>query len=74
LSTSEANTVIFAWHQGMKLCIGLSDFDFIACSAGFAGYVDDKNFTSECILLFGGMVVSWFEKETRLCCGVHNAA
>jgi hypothetical protein len=43
LSGSEANTAIFAWHQGMKLCIGLSDFDFIACSASFAGYVNDKN-------------------------------
>jgi hypothetical protein len=43
LSSSEANIVIFAWHQGMKLCIGLSGFDFIAYSAGFAGYVDDKN-------------------------------
>jgi hypothetical protein len=62
LSSSEANTVIFAWHQGMKLCIGLSDFDFIACSdAGFVGYVDNKNFTSQCVFLFGGIIVSWFE-------------
>jgi hypothetical protein len=29
LTSSEANTVIFAWHQGMKLCIGLSDLDLI---------------------------------------------
>jgi hypothetical protein len=27
----------------MKLCIGLSDFDFIACSVGLAGYEDNKN-------------------------------
>jgi hypothetical protein len=27
----------------MKLCIGINDFDFIACSgAGIAGYLDDK--------------------------------
>jgi hypothetical protein len=72
LPGSETNIVIFAWHQGMKLCIGLNDFDFIACSAGFAGYVDDKIFTSECIFLFRRMIVSWFEKETRLHYRVHN--
>jgi hypothetical protein len=62
LTSSEANTVIFAWHQGMKLCIGLSDLDLIACSeAGFVGYVNNGKFTSECIFLFGEMVVSWFD-------------
>ena len=33
-----------------------------------------KKFTSECIFLFGGMIVSLFEKEIRLCCRVHNGA